>query len=814
MELSLVVPHPQWTVAGVTTIACQTYTRLTIMGPYLQLASLLQAEDLTALEFNLHNTKYELVAYDGVTGIVRVNIDLHDEARQQSVSPLCVLSQCRVVNVTKGRLVPHRVYYTNDLQFEMEQVAWQAEAGDEYCIDVSVVDDQTPALSSMLGTGEPLLLEEGPLDLGACHPHLAVVDWDGDGRQDLIVGISGEAGYLYFLRNTSDDENPVFQPGVRLRADGKLIKADNEHRKVGISQPWVGDWDGDGLVDLLLLTGAKGDEFESRIEFFRNIGSSTEPILTSRGPLLNEKDEPLVLSVGPSGFYNCFHPADWTRNGTQDILAVIPDDQFHGIKQLVYFENVGTKERPRFSQTPRPITSSSGNEICFRGLIDAFLPADWVRVGYPDVLLATGMYSDKIFLYENGAKNPTDPPLLLDSGPAVRSDKPQASAPSDFQTDLPAPALRLHNGEDASMRAISPQVSSIQAVHWGGTAKRELLVATNEGYLARFRNLATGSGKPALAAAEVIRSRNPAMFVGAFAVPACADWNGDGKPELIVGSEWGELHYFENTGTAEHPIFAAGEKIRAGGEVIRYPGCFKQILENENGYSSPVAIDLDQDGLIDLVVSESRGYLNYYRNIGTPSEAIFDQGQRLYLDGDVLHNPWRVMPALFQLEGEDFTRMISKEADGTFYLYTNGKADLLTFSKQGPLLMESGQHVTDNGYGLTRMATVDWHGDGRHDLILGTHGHRLVVEGDRYHLETVGGGGEGAGLIRFENIGTNSVPLYKLPQEVKVGGEVLRRGMGHAVNPSFTNWFGDVGNDLVLGTEDGRVYLYRRQLLS
>jgi hypothetical protein len=112
------------------------------------------------------------------------------------------------------------------------------------------------------------------------------------------------------------------------------------------------------------------------------------------------------------------------------------------------------------------------------------------------------------------------------------------------------------------------------------------------------------------------------------------------------------------------------------------------------------------------------------------------------------------------------------------------------------------------------MATVDWHGDGRHDLILGTHGHRLVVEGDRYHLETVGGGGEGAGLIRFENIGTNSVPLYKLPQEVKVGGEVLRRGMGHAVNPSFTNWFGDVGNDLVLGTEDGRVYLYRRQLLS
>ncbi len=767
------------------------------------------------MELKLSNAQYHLVAYDEGTKTVRVSIDLHDEALQQGVSPLSALSRCRVVNLTKDKPVPHRVFYTNDLQFEMEQVAWQTEAGDEYRIDVSTVDTKMPAAFPMLGTGEPLLLEEGPLDLGACHPHLAVVDWDGDGRQDLIVGICGEAGYLYFLRNTSDDENPTFLPGVRLRADGKIIKADNEHRKVGITQPWAGDWDGDGLVDLLLLTGAKGDDFESRIEFFRNIGSPTDPILTSMGPLLNENDEPLVLSTGPPGFYNCFHPVDWTRNGTQDILAVVPDDQFHGTKQLVLFENVGTNERPRFSRSPLPVSSKGGNAITFRGLIDAFLPVDWVREGYTDVLLATGMYSDKIFLYENGAKSPTEPPLLLDSGPAPRADKPQASAaPSDFQTDLPVPALRLHNGKDARMRDISPQVSSIQAVHWRDTSRRELVVATNEGYLARFANLASGPGKPALAAPEVIRGRNPAMFVGAFAVPTCADWNGDGKPELIVGGQWGELHYFENSGTCEYPVFGAGEKVRAGGEVIRYPGCFKQILENENGYSSPVAIDLDQDGLTDLIVSESRGYLNYYRNIGTQSKAVFDQAQRLYLDGDVLHNPWRVMPAFFQLAGEDFTRMISKEADGTLYLYTNCKADLLTFSKHGPLLMESGQHVTDNGYGRTRMATVDWNGDGRHDLILGTHGHRLVVEGDRYHLETVGGGGEGAGLIRFENTGTNSAPLYKLPQEVKVGGDILRRGMGHALNPCFTNWFGGAKNDMVLGTEDGRVYLYRRALLS
>lgn len=775
------------------------------------------------MQLKLRNTKYDLVAYDASAHIARVSIDLYQEACEHGISPLDLLSRCRVVNLTKDTQVPHRVFYTNDLQFETEQVAWQVEAGDEYRIEISADDKVNPASMPTLGAGEPLLLEEGPLDLGACHPHLALADWDGDGRQDLLVGISGEAGYLYFLRNTADDDNPVFQAGVRLRADGHVIKADNEVRKVGITQPWVGDWDGDGLLDLLVLTGAKGDEFDSRIEFYRNVGSATDPVLTSMGPLLNEEGEPLVLSTGPPGFYNCFHPADWTRNGTQDILAVIPDNQFHGKKQLVLFENLGTNENPRFCQTPLPITTNSGHEISFRGLIDAFLPVDWVREGYTDVLLTTGMYSDKIFLYENGAARAHDRPLLLDSGPARRPDKPQAAAASDFQTDLAAPALRLHNGEDARLRDVSPQISSLQTVRWRPTSKRELVVATNEGYLARFANRAASDGKPVLAHAEVIGARNPSMFVGAFAVPACADWNGDGRPELIVGSEWGELHYFENAGSAETPVFTVGEKVRAGGEVIRYPGCFKQILENENGYSSPIAVDLDQDGLIDLVVSESRGFLNFYRNIGTPQKAIFARGERLYLSdgsrrddsaGEVMQNPWRTMPAFFQIEGEDVTRMIAKEADGTLCQYTNHGSDVLSFTKQGPLLMESGQQVTDNMYGRTRMAVVDWYGDGRYDLILGTHGHRLIIEADRYRLETVGGGGEGAGLIRFENIGTRSEPLYKVPQEIRVGDDVLRRGMGHALNPCFTNWFGQPHNDMVLGTEDGRIYLYRRDVLS
>jgi len=98
--------------------------------------------------------------------------------------------------------------------------------------------------------------------------------------------------------------------------------------------------------------------------------------------------------------------------------------------------------------------------------------------------------------------------------------------------------------------------------------------------------------------------------------------------------------------------------------------------------------------------------------------------------------------------------------------------------------------------------------------VLGTHGHRLTVKGGRFELERVGGGGQGAGLMLFENVGTNEEPVYKVPHDIKVGDTVLRRGMGHAVHPTFTTWFGDRRNDLVLGTENGRIYLYRREFLT
>jgi len=111
------------------------------------------------------------------------------------------------------------------------------------------------------------------------------VDWDGDGKIDLIVG--GQDGWVWFFKNI----DPTGGPGrwaapVWLQADGRAISL-YRHECLqgpvewmwGHSNPTVEDWDNDGDLDLIC-----GSMIETYL-WFENIGSRTEPKLTARGPL-------------------------------------------------------------------------------------------------------------------------------------------------------------------------------------------------------------------------------------------------------------------------------------------------------------------------------------------------------------------------------------------------------------------------------------------------------------------------------------------------------------------------------------------------
>ena len=87
---------------------------------------------------------------------------------------------------------------------------------------------------------------------------------------------------------------------------------------------------------------------------------------------------------------------------------------------------------------------------------------------------------------------------------------------------------------------------------------------------------------------------------------------------MLVGDLNGELYYFENTAGASNPA-----------QFGNPTSLFFNIFVGQN--AKPAIIDVDQDGLMDIVIGENRGNtidgdrfaLNFYKNIGEIGNPLF-----------------------------------------------------------------------------------------------------------------------------------------------------------------------------------------------
>jgi len=206
-------------------------------------------------------------------------------------------------------------------------------------------------------------------------------------------------------------------------------------------------------------------------------------------------------------------------------------------------------------------------------------------------------------------------------------------------------------------------------VDWNNDGRHDLLIGDGEGKIQLFLNTNTNS-HPILFSGKYIRAAGADIDVGERSTPVVADWNGDGRKDLLAGSMDGRIRIFLNERTDSEPVMKSPYILKAGGRDF-----------NIGSRSAPRVFDWNGDGLKDLLAGEMEGHVYLLINTGTDIEPLFERAGKLFLrDGNAVRYPDQDNNARSRLFVSDWNN------DGLNDLLTGGRDGrvLLYLSAPGP----------------------------------------------------------------------------------------------------------------------------------
>jgi hypothetical protein len=173
-----------------------------------------------------------------------------------------------------------------------------------------------------------------------------------------------------------------------------------------------------------------------------------------------------------------------------------------------------------------------------------------------------------------------------------------------------AAPVKLNHSSGRAIKVGS--ATALAAADWNGNGRIDLVIGNIEGAVFLVPNQGTAQ-KPAFGdAIRLNADGKPVIAEGGDAGPCVADWDGDGKPDLILGSGSGKVTWYRNVGTREEPKLAAPQPLieKAGG-----PFTSMEDVDNPDRCgmrTKPAAADWNGDGKLDLLV----GDFSYYSDGG------------------------------------------------------------------------------------------------------------------------------------------------------------------------------------------------------
>ncbi|AFZ52752.1 FG-GAP-like repeat-containing protein [Cyanobacterium aponinum] len=208
--------------------------------------------------------------------------------------------------------------------------------------------------------------------------------------------------------------------------------------------------------------------------------------------------------------------------------------------------------------------------------------------------------------------------------------------------------------------ATSPGYSNPAFGDVDGDDDQDLILGSSDGKIRFYRN-------NNLTFTEITGSNNPfnSIDIGDYSAPILVDIDSDSDLDLFVGSGDGLIKFYRNTGSETNPVFVE--------ENAENP--FQNVDLGDR--ASIIFADLDEDGDLDAVLTgdtngatKSGGVMEYWLNIGTPSQPNFIQDDSLFERSDFTI-PDNVRPIFGDINGDLDEDLLFGNIDGIIDYYEN-----------------------------------------------------------------------------------------------------------------------------------------------
>ncbi|MBN9121633.1 MAG: VCBS repeat-containing protein [Planctomycetes bacterium] len=489
------------------------------------------------------------------------------------------------------------------------------------------------------------------------HNQWRYVDYDGDGKLDVVVGIEDWSEYgwddAYNARGAwtngplhgfvfvflGQGEGKYAEP-FRVEAAGRPIDV------YGCPSPNFADFDGDGDLDLIC------GEFLDGFTYFENVGTRAKPKYAAGRRLKDAKGRPLAMDlqmIVPVAF-------DWDKDGDLDLIVGDEDGR------VALVENTGALGADRTPVFAQPVYFRQEADALKCGALATPVTCDWDGDGDLDIL--SGNTAGYIEFFENL------------SGPGVAN--PKWAAPKRLEVD--GRPFRVTAGPNGSVQGPAE-------AKWGYTT---------------------------------------------FSV---ADWDADGLPDIVLNSILGEVVWLKNVGTRKQPKLSAPKPIEVEWTREQPQPALAWGWRKPQGNAlltqwrtTPVVYDFNGDGLPDLAVLDTEGYLAFFERAKRDGKLVLLAPRRAFVDEKGV--PLRLNPNAAGRSGRRKLCVADWDGDGKFdFLLNSANADLLqqvghkdgvwVFKNAGTLAKQNIEgHDVSPG-------TADFDGDGVPDFLGGAEDGRL-----------------------------------------------------------------------------------------